>query len=300
MLLLFVVFIIVLTIYEEKKTENALFALRRLSSPRALVIRDSLAFRVAGREVVPGDYVVLYEGDRFFIYFKIVKIFRVPADVVIIQCFNLQVDESLLTGESVSVRKEEFNGTAEEAGKLEVLPPGRKSKPSDEIAISNVFTSVEIPVLDYFAYSGTLVVGGHCVAIARTTGGNTEMGKIGQALSEVKEEKTPLEKEMRMLIVGMFIVGVLASIAVLLLYGFTRGGTDGNRVWINAVLVAISLAMSLLPEEFPVVLTVFMALGAWRISKEKVLASKNKAIETLGAASILCTGMTEFIHIFFF
>eukprot|EP00770_Monocercomonoides_exilis_P008543 MONOS_8501.1-p1 / transcript=MONOS_8501.1 / gene=MONOS_8501 / organism=Monocercomonoides_exilis_PA203 / gene_product=P-type ATPase (P-ATPase) Superfamily Protein / transcript_product=P-type ATPase (P-ATPase) Superfamily Protein / location=Mono_scaffold00322:14126-18110(-) / protein_length=1204 / sequence_SO=supercontig / SO=protein_coding / is_pseudo=false len=258
MLSVFVFFVIGLEVYQEKKTENAVHALRQLSSPRALVIRDGSTKRVPGRDVVPGEYVILYEGDR------------VPADGIVLKESNFKVDESLLTGESLPVRKEEVEGGLAELQQMNMAIPG-----SEEASVC--------------VYSGTLVVGGNAVVVMKTIGMKTELGKIGKSLESVESEKTPLEREMGYLVIVMLAIGITVSVAVLLIYGFTR---DEDRVWVNAVLVAISLAMSLLPEEFPVVRSVFFAIGAWRISKKNVLARKNRAIETLGAASVLCSDKT--------
>ncbi|KAH7826878.1 P-type ATPase (P-ATPase) Superfamily Protein [Monocercomonoides exilis] len=258
MLSVFVFFVIGLEVYQEKKTENAVHALRQLSSPRALVVRDGITTRIPGREVVPGDYVVLYEGDR------------VPADGVVLKEWNLRVDESLLTGESVAVSKE----VAIENNLTELIK--EMAAPGSEEANTCV-------------YSGTLIVGGSGVVVTKATGMKTELGKIGKSLESVESGKTPLEREMGRLVIVMLGIGVGLSIAVLIVYGLTR---NEDQVWVNAVLVAVALAMSLLPEEFPVVRSVFFALGAWRISKKNVLARKNRAIETLGAASVLCSDKT--------
>ena len=150
MLLGFVLVVMGITFYQERKTERALESLRDLSSPRALVIRDGVDKRIAGRDVVPGDLIVLAEGDR------------VPADAVLLSCTNLSADESLLTGESVSVRKV----CCESTEKLPVMArPGGDDLP--------------------FVFSGSLVVQGQGVAVVRATGINTEMGKIGKALQKV-------------------------------------------------------------------------------------------------------------------
>jgi Ca2+-transporting ATPase len=249
MLLAFVLCVIGITIYQEGKTENALDALRDLSSPRALVIRDGQQLRIAGKQVVQGDTVILREGDR------------IPADGVILWEENLTVDESLLTGESVAVRK----SAGEESGK-KIGRPGGEDQP--------------------WVFSGTLVVQGQAVARVLGTGARTEMGKIGKALLTVKQEETPLQSETKRLVKSIFIIALVLCAAVVLIYGLTR------RDWLHSVLTGITLAMAMLPEEFPVVLTVFLALGAWRISRKNVLARKMSAVETLGAATVLCVDKT--------
>jgi P-type Ca2+ transporter type 2C len=248
MLLSFVFMVIGLTIYQERKTERALEALRDLSSPRARVIRDGVEKRIAGREVVPGDLLVLAEGDR------------VPADALILRCSNLSVDESLLTGESVPVRKT----ACEPGGAME--PPGGDDRP--------------------FVYSGTLVVKGQGLARVLATGMKTEMGRIGRALEDLDLEDTPLQEETRRLVRRVAVIGLVLGILVLVTYGLTRGS------WLGGLLAGLTLAMAMLPEEFPVVLMVFLALGAWRISKASVLTRRVPTVETLGSATVLCVDKT--------
>ena len=249
-LLSFVFVIIGITVYQEQKTEKALDALKNLSSPRALVIRDGEQKRIPGREVVCGDILVLSEGDR------------VPADSLLLTCNNLMVDESLLTGESVPVRKVEWNGE-EHAYK-----PGGDDVP--------------------YVYSGTLVIQGQAVAEVKSTGFKTEMGKIGTVLvlQSVQRDETRLKKEIGNIVRNSAIIGLCLCIIVIVVYGFTR------LDWIEGFLAGITLAMAILPEEFPVVLTIFLALGAWRMSKKNVLTRQVHAIENLGGATVLCVDKT--------
>jgi P-type Ca2+ transporter type 2C len=173
LLLLGFVFVVMgITIVQERRTEHALEALRDLSSPRAMVIRDGQQRRIAGREVVPGDILVVVEGDR------------VPADAILRAGINLSVDESLLTGESVPVRK----STSTEAQVLDA--PGGDDLPS--------------------LFSGTLVTAGQGVAEVLGTGLRTELGKIGKALQLVKPEATFLQKETGRLVRTFAIVGLCA------------------------------------------------------------------------------------------
>lgn len=248
MLLGFVFVVMGITLYQERKTERALEALKDLSSPRALVIRDSLQKRIAGREVVRGDIIVIAEGDR------------VPADASLISAVNLSVDESLLTGESVPVRKTHSS------------EPGLISRPGGD----------DLP----FVYSGTLVVQGFAVARVEHTGLNTELGKIGKSLQSIEPEQTLLQKETGSLVRKLAIIGLSLCLLVVVVYGLTRHN------WLNGLLAGITLAMAMLPEEFPVVLTIFLALGAWRISKKRVLTRRVPAVETLGSASVLCVDKT--------
>ncbi len=252
MLLGFVFVVMGITIIQERRTEHALEALRDLSSPRALVIREGQQHRIPGREVVPGDILIVVEGDR------------IPADAILRAGINLSVDESLLTGESVPVRK----AASEEARSLDA--PGGDDLPS--------------------LFSGTLVTAGQGVAEVLGTGLRTELGKIGKALQQVVPEATFLQKETARLVRTLALVGLSACVAVVVLYALTRGG--GAQVWKEGLLAGIALAMATLPEEFPVVLTVFLALGAWRISRSRVLTRRMPAIETLGAATVLCVDKT--------
>ena len=228
--------IIFISFYQHRKTENSLAALRQLASPRALVIRDGAEIRIAGREVVPEDVIVLHEGDR------------VPADAILLECNHLSIDESLLTGESVPVIKSQ-----ESENKI---------------------------------YSGTLVIQGKGIAKVTSTGTNTQFGIIGTSLQSIEQDSTRLQREMKTLIRNLFIGGAVISIGVIVAFYFTRGN------FLNSLLTGLSAAMAILPEEFPVVLTVFLALGAWRLSKNKVLTRKPSAIETLGSATVLCSDKT--------
>jgi P-type Ca2+ transporter type 2C len=248
MLLAFVFFVMGITLYQESKTERALEALRDLSSPRALVIRDGTQQRIAGREVVRGDIIVLAEGDR------------VPADALLLECTSLSTDESLLTGESLAVRK-----IAGDASSPAVQPGGD-----------------DIP----FVYSGTLVVRGTGIARVVATGGLSAIGKIGQALQAVSAEPTSLQRETGRL-VKMLAIAVLVLCALLILvYGISR------EAWLEGVLAGLTLAMAVMPNELPVVLTIFLALGAWRLSRTHVLARSAPVVETLGSATVLCVDKT--------
>jgi Ca2+-transporting ATPase len=251
MLIGFVMVVMGITLYQERKTERALDALRNLSSPRALVVREGREKRIAGRDVVPGDLIVLSEGDR------------VPADAVLLECTNLFADESLLTGESVSVRKV----CSDSSEKMRVMArPGGDDLP--------------------FVYSGSMIVQGRGVAQVQATGINTEMGKIGRALQNVVSESTALQKETNRLVKNLAILGLSLCVMVVIAYGMTRGD------WLQSFLAGVTMAMAVLPEEFPVVLTIFLALGAWRISQKNVLARRVAAVETLGSATVLCADKT--------
>jgi len=248
MLLGFVFVVMGITFWEERKTERALEALRDLSSPRALVIRDGKQKRIPGREVVCGDILVLSEGDR------------VPADAIVLWCNNLWVDESILTGESVPVHKSFCNEA------IEVSRPGGDDLP--------------------FVYSGTLIVRGQGIAKVIASGTKTEIGRIGKALKTLETEETFLQRETSKVVRNLAVLGLTLCAFVAIIYGVTRGN------WLQGFLAAITMAMATLPEEFPVVLTIFLALGAWRISKKGVLTRCVSAVETLGGATVLCVDKT--------
>jgi len=229
-----VVVIIAITIVQERKAERALEALRDLSSPRALVVRDGERKRIAGAEVVRGDLLLLSEGDR------------VPADANVVGANELLVDESLLTGESLPVEK----------------------------AVASA------------VHSGTLVVKGQGRAEVFATGPRSELGRIGLSLATLETEKTALERETARIVKLVAVFAAVLCLGLAALHFALRG--DG----LAAILSGLTLAMALLPEEFPVVLTVFLALGAWRISRHGVLTRRMPAIEMLGAATVLCVDKT--------
>lgn len=241
-LLGFVCVIIVVTVLQERRTERALAALRDLSSPRALAVRDGALVRIAGSEVVVGDALLLVEGDR------------VPADGLLLQAHELTVDESLLSGESVPVAKRAADG------------------PDDAVEAR--------------AYAATLVVSGQGWLRVTATGGATQCGRIGQALEQVEEAPSPLRREVLELTrrlarvaAGLCVLAGLASYA------------QGVGLF-PSILAGITLAMALLPQELPVIMIVFLALGARRMASAGVLTRRLQAIETLGQATALCVDKT--------
>lgn len=242
-------FVIGISVYQERKSKKALDALRDLSSPRALVIRDGVEKRLSAGQIVPGDLIVLHEGDR------------VPADGYILESMNLNVDESLLTGESFPVKKKsllkEISSEAYESTKSE-----------------------------YKVFSSTLVISGLAYVRVQKTGVNTEVGKIGMSLQELEPEELNLTREIRQIVRLFAWSGSIFCLVIILLYGFKHGQ------WLQAFLVGLATQMSLLPEEFPVMLTIFLAMGAWRLSKVQVLIRRPGAIERLGAITVLCVDKT--------
>jgi Ca2+-transporting ATPase len=248
MLLGFVLVIMGITIYQDRKTDRALEALRDLTSPRAMVIREGRHRRIPGREVARGDIVLLAQGDR------------VPADAAILWEENLFVDEALLTGESLSVRKSRWDVTTK------MTRAGGENQP--------------------FVFSGTLVVQGQGIARVLATGISTEIGGVGKALHAVELEETPLQRETRRLVRAVAFLGLSLCLLVMVVYAINM------KDWLHGVLAGLTLAMAMLPEEFPVVLTIFLALGAWRIAKNHVLTRRVPTVETLGSATVLCVDKT--------
>ncbi len=240
---------IFITIVQEARTERTLEALRDLSAPRALVIRDGEARRIAGREVVTGDILMLDAGDR------------IAADALLLETQALEADESLLTGEAVPVAKR-----AAQAGDPEQAEPGGDDRPH--------------------LFSGAIVTRGSGIARVTATGPRSRIGQIGRFLETLETQVPHLQKETARMVSLCAAGGVSVALLVVLLYGSLRGD------WLAALLAGIATAMSLLPEEFPVVLTIFLAMGAWRIAQVGVLTRRASAIEALGAATVLCTDKT--------
>ncbi|SCK50977.1 Ca2+-transporting ATPase [Variovorax sp. HW608] len=242
MLLGFVFVVMGISFFQQRRSERALDALRDLSSPQAQVLRDEAVRRIAARELVVGDVVLLAEGDR------------VPADIDIVEAANLAIDESLLTGESVPVAKE----AASSSGAGDACR----------------------------AFSGTLVTRGTGRGCVSATGERSALGRIGQSLAGIAGESTPIQQQTRGVVRQVATVGLALAAVLAVAYGITRGD------WLHGVLAGLTLAMAILPEELPLVLTLFLGLGAWRLAREKVLARSIPAIERLGAATVLCVDKT--------
>lgn len=234
MLLFFVLVVIGISIAQERKSSNALAALRELAAPKCRALRDGHEVTLETKLLVQGDIVLIAEGDK------------VPADAEILEATNASADESAMTGESVTV---------------------------DKFAGESVF-------------AGTVLTRGRAIARVSATGSRTSLGKIGKALGELTNEKTPLQREVARLILVVASIAIAAALVVATVYAITRVDLLGG------VLAGIATAMAMLPEEFPVVLTIFMALGAWRMSRVNVLARRPEVIETLGTATVICVDKT--------
>ncbi len=249
MLLGFVVVVMGITIVQQHRTERSLRALRDFASPRALVVRDGQARRIAGRDVVRGDIVLLAEGDR------------VPADIRLLDAANLGVDESLLTGESAPVAKRPTSPADAPPGAPGDADPG-------------------------WVYSGTLVTSGTARGSVVATGARSALGRIGASLGGIAQADTAVQAETRRIVARIAIIGLALAAALALFYWWLRGDA------LHGLLAGLTLAMGILPEELPVVLTLFLGLGAWRLAREKVLARNIPAVEVLGAATVLCVDKT--------
>ena len=274
-LLGFVFVVIGITLAQERKTQRALESLRDLSAPRALVIRDGQEQRIAGREVVRGDLLVLHEGDR------------IAADALLIDG-QLEVDESLLTGEAVPVVKlplaqDSQNAQASASAGAPATragPPQARPAPSGDSAAHEVASVGAI-------YASTVVTRGVAVAQVCATAAHTAVGRIGADLAATVEPPSALQQGSRRLVRNLGIGALVLALAQVLL-----GWWWNSRPLLESLLSGIALAMAILPEEIPVILTVFLALGAWRISHQKVLTRRVTAVEALGAITVLAVDKT--------
>ncbi len=253
MLLGFVAVVMGITLVQQRRSERSLEALRDLSSPRALVRRDGQWARIAGRELVCGDLVQLSEGDR------------VPADMLLLDASNLAVDESLLTGESAPVNKQAAGPNGGEPGAGTTAPgeadPGR-------------------------VFSGTLVTRGTAIGRVTATGERSALGRIGKSLAGIAVQETPIQRETARTVKRIAVAGLVLAGTLALAWWMATGDA------LHGLLAGLTLAMAILPEELPVVLTLFLGLGAWRLAREKVLARSIPAVELLGATTVLCVDKT--------
>jgi Ca2+-transporting ATPase len=240
-----------LVIFQQRRGERALDALRELATPHTRVLRGGQVRRVPTREIVPGDWIMLGEGER------------VAADAVLRQAQALTVDESLLTGESVPVRKRPTDAPLADAA---AGPPGGDDLPQ--------------------VYAGTLVTTGHGLAEVGATGRHTQVGRIGASLAAIEPVPTPLQQNLRAVVRLFGTLALAGSLLLVLWYGL-RGGD-----WVQGLLSGIALGMAMLPEEFPMALAVFLAMGSWRLARIQVLARQPAVVEALGAASVLCVDKT--------
>ncbi|MCC6552849.1 MAG: cation-translocating P-type ATPase [Polyangiaceae bacterium] len=247
-ILLIVVLNAFLGYYQERRAEAALEALQKLSAPNARVRRAGKALVLAAEDVVPGDILELEAGDS------------IAADARLVQTIDLATEEAALTGESSASVKDAL------------APVARDAPLADRSTM--VFT-------------GTSVVRGKARAVVTATGGATELGRIGEMIRAVGDQKTPLEERLDRF--GAVILRVcLVLSAVLLAWGFLRGG----REWHELLLEAVSLAVAAIPEGLPAITTITLALGMQRMARRGAIVRKLPAVETLGAATIIASDKT--------
>ncbi len=251
-MLIFVLAIISIDVIQEWKTDKTLDALKGLSEPFITVIRDDAEKEIPSSELVPGDLMMIHEG------------IKIPADGSVLKCSDLCVDESSLTGEAEGVWK---------------------------IISEDSTTSADYWRKDY-CYAGTFVTQGYGIIQVDKTGGNTEYGKIGSNVATAPELATPLQKQTGTLVkLCAGIAAVLFALVGVVTWFNIPDHSTGERL-IESILAGITLAMAMIPEEFPVILTVFLSMGAWRLAKKQSLVRRLPSVETLGAVSVLCVDKT--------
>ncbi|MFY8119139.1 MAG: cation-translocating P-type ATPase, partial [Roseateles sp.] len=273
MLLGFVLLVIVMTFVQKRRSQSALAALRDLSSPRALVLRDGRPQRVPGQSLVCGDVVLLAEGDR------------VPADIELLESSYLSVDESLLTGESLPVLKRARSPDPERPAPA-VQAAGAVGAPRVPGVPSDAATA-DASTPPWLCCAGSLITQGTARGCVVATGPRSALGRIGASLSAMAvDEHTPIQRETARIVRRVALAG--GALAALLALGWALSRGDA----LGGLLAGLTLAMAILPEELPVVLTIFLALGAWRLSRVQVLTRRIAAVELLGATTVLCVDKT--------
>lgn len=231
-----------LVVFQEARSERALAALRSLAAPTARVVRDGLELRIPAHELVPGDLMLVAEGDR------------IAADARLVGGGVLIVDESTLTGESAPVVKR----------------GGSNGQPLENQTL----------------FAGASIVSGNGASVVFATGQSTRFGAIGASLAQLRDELTPLQAAARRLVRLLGVVAIAFCALLALAYGVLRGE------WVEGFLVGLAAAIALIPEEIPMVMTVFLAIGAWRLARRNVLVRRSSVIEALGAATTLCVDKT--------
>ena len=232
---------------QEGKAEKAMDAIRQMLAPRASVLRAGERHTVEGERLVPGDIVLLEAGDK------------VPADLRLLQAHGLQVQEAILTGESVPVEK-------------------RPEPVAGDAALGDRFC---------MAFSGTLVASGQGRGVVVATGGTTEIGRISGMLAGVEALTTPLVKQMDAFARWLTILILLVA-AILLVFGYFVGHHDFAEMF----MAVVGLAVAAIPEGLPAVLTITLAIGVHAMARRNAIVRRLPAIETLGSVSVICTDKT--------
>lgn len=251
-MLIFVIGIISIDVIQEWKTDKTLNALKDLSAPHITVIRDGTEQQIASADLVPGDLMRICEGVK------------IPADGTVLYCADLCVDESSLTGEAQGVWK-----TA-----------AQNAEPENEYWRKD------------YCYAGTLVTQGSALVQVEKTGAKTEYGKIGLGVAAAPQEDTPLQKQTGKLVKTCAVIAGALFVLVGVFTWFNIPDHLFAARLIESILSGVTLAMAMIPEEFPVILTVFLSMGAWRLAKKNSLVRKLPSVETLGAVSVLCVDKT--------
>lgn len=252
-MLVFVSFVIAIHLLQERKADHSLQSLRQLTQPQVTVYRDGEKVKLPSADLVPGDCVQLFEGNQ------------VPADGKVLQSNDLCIDESLLTGESQGVYK-----TPQESGNLKANQHWQNDR----------------------CYAGTLVIRGSALMEVERIGNETICGKIGMQIAETKRQRTPLQSQMNRLVKICTEVALALFVLVTVLTFFSVGGSPLFGRLSQSFLSGVTLAMAMIPEEFPVILTVFFSVGAYRLAKKQSLVRHLPAVETLGEISTLCIDKT--------
>jgi P-type Ca2+ transporter type 2C len=232
-----IVLVATISLYQDSRSRNALEKLKDFTQPHCKVIRNGRVEEIKSEELVVGDSLMVEEGTA------------IAADGIIVHSNDFSVNESILTGESMSVYK-------------------------------------DVTTEDHFIYQGTSVASGLAIATITAIGNETKLGRIGKSLENIKEEKTPLEKQITNFVKKMVVAGAIVFLIVWAINYFHSISI------LDSLLKALTLAMSILPEEIPVAFTTFMALGAWRLMKMGIVVKQMKTVETLGSATVICTDKT--------
>ncbi|MFN0036141.1 MAG: cation-translocating P-type ATPase [Saprospiraceae bacterium] len=247
MMFVSILFVAGIEMYQETKSERALEALRSYTRAQVRALRDGKWVELPSEDLVPDDIVAVEEGER------------IPTDGTLLQQNDLTVDESVLTGESLSVEK-----TVEE----QPIPSTRDQRPTNSL------------------FQGTTVASGKGVFKVTATGARSEFGKLGKSIEAIDAEPTPLQIQIKRFVKQMGIVGGVAFVIV-----FGLNFWIENDFW-KALLFSLTLAMAILPAEIPVAFSAFMGLGAYRMIQYGILAKQPKTVESLGSATVICLDKT--------
>ena len=232
-----IVLVAAISLFQDQRSRNALEKLKEYTQPRCKVIRNGEVQQISNEALVLGDVLMIEEGNM------------IAADAVILQSNDFSVNESILTGESLSIFK-------------------------------------DAAASDPQVYQGTTVTTGLAITRITAIGLKTRLGKIGSSLDAIEDTPTPLEQQINQFVKKMVIAGAVVFLLVWAI-NFLH-----SKKFADSLLKALTLAMSILPEEIPVAFTTFMAIGAWRLMKMGILVKQMKTVETLGSATVICTDKT--------